>query len=438
LTNSNKSRFIVKGGKPLHGKVKVSGAKNSAPKLMIATLLTDEECILHNSPNKISDLIVNQSICKHIGSSIDAGADNLKIQTSQIKNTSIPGSLGNLTRNAVLLAGPLLNRIGDVVIPIPGGCKIGNRPLNFHIDSLKRLGSDVRIEGDYYHIRTDGLKGANIDLEYPSVGATENIIISSVLAKGRTMITNAAVEPEILDLIKFLQKMGAIIEIRTTREIIIEGVDKLYGAEHTIIPDRIQAASFACAGLASKGDVFIENARQDDLITFLNSVRRIGGKFIIHDDGIRFFYDGDLKPIVIETNVHPGFMTDWQQPFVILLTQANGISIVHETVYEERFGYVSELKKMGAEIELYDTCLGSSDCRFSNTHYFHSAVIKGPVTLHGAEINVPDLRAGFSYLIASVIAKGDSVVNGAVYIDRGYEDIDEKLKSLGAEIERVE
>jgi len=231
--------------------------------------------------------------------------------------------------------------------------------------------------------------------------------------------------------------MGAIIEISTDRKITIEGVEKLSGAEHSVIPDRNQAASFACAGLASKGDIFIENAVQDDLITFLNTVRKVGGKFEVKENGIRFFYGGEFNSIAIETNVHPGFMTDWQQPFVILMTQSKGISIIHETVYEERFGYVKELQKMGAEIELYDTCLGGLDCRFSNTHYFHSAVIKGPTPLHGAEINVPDLRAGFSYLVAGVIAKGESIVNGAIYIDRGYEDIDEKLRSLGAEIKRI-
>lgn len=230
--------------------------------------------------------------------------------------------------------------------------------------------------------------------------------------------------------------MGAIIEISTDRKITIEGVNKLHGAEHTVIPDRNQAASFACAGLASKGDIFIENAMQDDLITFLNTVRRVGGKYEVKDNGIRFFYDGDFNSIAIETNVHPGFMTDWQQPFVILMTQAKGISIIHETVYEERFGYVSQLKKMGSEIELYDTCLGGMECRFANTHYFHSAVVKGPTPLRAAEIDVPDLRAGFSYLIAGVIAKGESMVNGAIYIDRGYEDIDKKLKELGADIKR--
>ncbi|MBS1517365.1 MAG: UDP-N-acetylglucosamine 1-carboxyvinyltransferase [Bacteroidetes bacterium] len=433
----NNTKFLIKGGHPLHGRVKVSGAKNSATKLLVASLLTDEQCILHNSPNKISDLTITTDICKALGSIIEFDEDRLKVRSEKIKTAHIPEDLGNKNRIAILLAGPLLLRTGKAEIPIPGGCKIGSRPVNFHIDSLEKLGCNVAVKDNYFILEADKLTGNNIRLDYPSVGATENIIIASTLAQGRTVLTNAAVEPEIIDLIKFLQKMGAIIEINTDRKITIEGVDKLSGAEHFVIPDRNQSASFACAGLASKGDVFIENAMQDNLITFLNTVRRVGGKFEIMEKGIRFFYDGPFKSIPIETNVHPGFMTDWQQPFVILMTQANGISIVHETVYEERFGYVSELKKMGAEIELYDTCLGGLQCRFANTHYFHSAVIKGPTPLKAAEINVPDLRAGFSYLIAGVIASGESVVNGAVYIDRGYEEIDLKLRDLGAEIRRI-
>lgn len=431
------SKFIINGGKPLHGSVKVSGAKNSASKLLVATLLTDEQCVLHNSPNKISDLILTKQICETAGSKIRIDQDILNVITPKITSSYIEEDFGNKTRIAILLAGPLLIRTGKAEIPVPGGCKIGTRPVNFHIDSLEKLGCNVSIKDDYFLLETDGLKGSNIRLDYPSVGATENIIIASTLAKGRTVLTNAAVEPEVIDLIKFLQKMGAIIEISTDRKITIEGVDKLNGAEHFVIPDRNQAASFACAGIASKGDVFIENAIQDDLITFLNTVRRVNGKYQVKENGIRFYYDGDLKSIAIETNVHPGFMTDWQQPFVILMTQADGISIVHETVYEERFGYVNELKKMGAEIELYDTCLGGLDCRFANTHYFHSAVLKGPTPFHSAEINVPDLRAGFSYLIAGVIAKGESLVNGAIYIDRGYEEIDVKLRNLGADIKRI-
>lgn len=431
------SKFLINGGNPLHGKVKVSGAKNSASKLLVASLLTDGKCTLHNSPNKISDLILTKEICESLGSKITIEKDNLTSVTKKIINTHIEEVLGNKTRIAILLAGPLLLRTGKAEIPVPGGCKIGSRPVNFHIDSLEKLGCNVSVKDNYFILEADGLKGNNIRLDYPSVGATENIIIASSLAKGRTILTNAAVEPEIIDLIKFLQKMGAIIEISTDRKITIEGVNKLSGAEHNVIPDRNQAASFACAGIASKGDVFIENAVQDDLITFLNTVRKVGGKYEVKENGIRFYYDGELNSIAVETNVHPGFMTDWQQPFVILLTQAKGISIVHETVYEERFGYVTELQKMGAEIELYDTCLGGLQCRFANTYYFHSAVIKGPAPFHSAEINVPDLRAGFSYLIAGVIAKGESVVNGAIYIDRGYEDIDEKLRGLGAEIKRV-
>ena len=436
-SSQTNSKFLINGGQPLHGKVRVSGAKNAASKLFVASLLTDEKCVFHNSPHKISDLIITKKICGLLGTQFESDGDIRTAHTPEITSTHIPFEYGNLTRAAILLAGPLLLRAGEAKIPIPGGCKIGARPVNFHISALEKLGCNVQIDGDYYILKTDGLRGTNIHLDYPSVGATENIIIASTLAKGRTIISNAAVEPEIIDLIKFLQKMGAIIEISTDRKITVEGVDRLAGATHSVIPDRIVAASFAVAGLASKGDIFVEDARQDDLITFLNSVRRIGGKYEVEDNGIRFYYDGELKSIALETDVHPGFMTDWQQPFVILMTQATGISIIHETVYEERFGYVKELNKMGAEIELYDRCLGSLPCRFINSHYYHSAVVKGPVQLHGAEIEIPDLRAGFSYLIAGVIAKGESIVHGSIYIDRGYEEIDLKLKELGADIKRI-
>jgi len=432
-----KSRFLIKGGKPLFGKVKVSGAKNSATKLLVASLQTDEKCTFYNSPNKISDLSITSKLCEHLGSKIEIQDSVLITETKTLKTSSIPEDFGKLNRISILMAGPLLNRTGRAEIPIPGGCRIGSRPVNFHIDGLKKLGCNVSTKDNFYIFETDGLKGANINLEYPSVGATENIIIASTLAHGRTILTNAAVEPEIIDLIKFLQKMGAIIEISTDRRITIEGVKRLHGASHKVIPDRNQVASFACAGLASKGDIFVEDAIQDDLITFLNTVRRVGGKFEVEENGIRFFYDGQFRSVVIETNVHPGFMTDWQQPFVILLTQANGLSIVHETVYEKRFGYVEELNKMGAKIELFNTCLGRMPCRFVNTEYYHSAVINGPTPLKGAEITVPDLRAGFSYLIAGVIAEGETIVNGAIHIERGYEDIDQKLSNLGAEIIKI-
>lgn len=430
-------KFLIKGGRPLDGEVTVSGAKNSATKLIVSSLLSKEKSVLTNTPNKINDVIVTADICKIIGSDINTGGDRLEISTPDIKTSEVPVELGSATRTAILLAGPLLHRTGEAHIPIPGGCRIGSRPVNFHIDALVKLGCSVEMDDCFYNLKADRLKGANIKLDYPSVGATENILIAATLAKGRTNIFNAAVEPEIMDLIKFLQKMGAIIEISTDRRITIEGVDELEGANHRVIPDRNEAASFACAAIASKGNVLVKDAMQDDLITFLNTIRKVGGGYKVKENGIQFFYKNELSPIALETNVHPGFMTDWQQPFVILLTQAHGVSIIHETVYEKRFGYVTELKKMGAEIELFNTCLGSSNCRFANREYFHSAVVKGPTPLRGEEIIVPDLRAGMSYLIAGLIAEGETTVNGINYIDRGYENIDEKLKGLGAEIYRV-
>lgn len=436
INNDKNIRFLVKGGLPLYGKIRVSGAKNSATKILVASLLTKQKCVLHNSPNKISDLQVTAEICRHLGSNIIMNEDKLEIETKNVVNSDIPHNLKRLNRIPILLSGPLIHRIGKAEIPIPGGCRIGSRPVNFHLEGLKKLGCNIEEKDEYFILNADKLHGDNIYLDYPSVGATENLIIAATLAKGKTKIYNSALEPEIIDLIKFLQKMGAIIEINTDRKIFIEGVDELYGTEHEIIPDRNQVASFACAAVASKGDVTIENARQDDLITFLNALRRTGGKFLIDNNNIRFFYDGSIKPISIETDVHPGFMTDWQQPFVILMTQANGISIVHETVYEKRFGYVNEMKKMGANIELFNTCLGNLNCRFSNREYYHSAVILGPTPLKGAEIEIPDLRAGFSYLIAGIIAEGESLITGGQYIDRGYEDIDLKFKSLGANIKR--
>jgi len=434
---SRDSKFLIKGGKPLSGKIKVSGAKNSATKLIVASSLTDGVCKFSNSPNGINELLTTFNLCKIFGSELKTQNDILEIQTKKFLTNIIPEDYGNVNRISILFAGPLLNRTGEAIIPIPGGCKIGSRPVNFHIEGLKKLGCNVEIKDNFYILKADRLKGANIHLEYPSVGATENIIMASSLAKGRTTIHNSAIEPEIMDLIKFLQKMGAIIEINTDRKITIEGVDRLESASHRIIDDRNEVVSYAAAGIATQGEVFVENAKQDDLISFLNTIRRIGGGFEVTDSGIKFFYKGGLKPVSIETNVHPGFMTDWQQPIVILLTMAEGLSIIHETVYEKRFGYISELKKMGAEIELYNTCLGNGDCRFANSEYYHSAIVKGPTKLKGAEILVPDLRAGMSYLIAGLIAEGETLINGAYYIDRGYEFIDEKLKGLGAEIKRI-
>lgn len=430
--------YLIKGGVPLSGTVKLSGAKNSASKLIIASLLTDQPVHISNCPISTGDIIITKEICETLGSHFKKFEDNeVIIQTKSLSANTFSASLGVTNRIGVLTAGPLLSRVREAIIPKPGGDRIGKRPIDFHLSALVKLGAKVKEYKNFFEIKTSSLKGSNIQLPYPSVGATENIIMTACLAEGTTYLFNAAVEPEVIDLIKLLQKMGAVIDIMTDRKIVVRGVEKLNGARHKVIPDRLEAASIACCAIASKGDVTIQDAQQEDMISFLNSVRMLGADYEILDDGIRFFYKDKLKPIAIETNVHPGFMTDWQPPFTILLTQAEGVSIIHETVYENRFGYVAELKKMGANIELYNSCLGSSLCRFLNTNYFHSAVINGPSKLRADVITVPDIRAGFSYLIAALIAEGESKVRGVRHIERGYENIDLKLKQIGADITRI-
>ena len=259
-------------------------------------------------------------------------------------------------------------------------------------------------------------------------------LLAAVLAEGKTELSGAAIEPEIMDLVSVLQKMGAIISVDVDRTFRIEGVKELKGYTHTSLTDRIEAASWASAALATHGDIFVKGATQPEMMTFLNVFRKIGGEFDITDKGIRFWHPGgDLKPVAIETDVHPGFMTDWQQPLVVALTQANGLSIVHETVYENRFGFTKPLVQMGATIQLYRECLGSLPCRFQQRNYKHSAVIFGPTPLTGRDIDVPDLRGGFSHLIAALAAKGPSNVQGISLIDRGYADFRGKWR-LSAQI----
>ena len=361
------AKFLVQGAKPLHGSIRISGAKNAASKLIIASLLTDEPVHITNCPISIGEIKVTRRIIESLGAKFKKFSDNeVIVQTKKIQDISFSASLGLINRIGVLTAGPLLLRSGEAKIPKPGGDQIGARPINFHLDALIKLGATVKEHKDFYLLKAKKLIGTDITLPFPSVGATENIIITASLAIGKTTLHNAAIEPEIMDLIMLLQKMGAIIDVKTDRTIVITGVEKLCGAEHRVIPDRLEAASFACAAIASKGDVTIHDARHADMITFLNTIRLIGAEYEVLKDGIRFYYKGDLKPISIETDVHPGFMTDWQPPMTILLTQANGISTLHETVYENRFGYIKELNKMGAAIELTNDCLGTPCRRLSS------------------------------------------------------------------------
>lgn len=432
------STWVIEGGEPLRGEISVSGAKNSITKLLVASLLSEQPSHFSNVPD-IGDRDITQEMCAAVGAQVKAESPHrLEVHTPAITSDTISHELGNRNRLAIMMMGPLLHRRGRARIPVAaGGDQIGPRPVNFHLEGVQKMGARVQVQDGMYVIEADKLRGAEIVLDYPSVTTTENLLMTATLAQGRTTIRNAAIEPEVMDLVIYLQKMGAIIDYKVDRTFVVEGVSSLSGARHPLLPDRIVAASLGAAAVATRGDVFVRNARQQDLLTFLNTMRRVGGQFEVQEDGIRFFHNGKLQAIHLETSVHPGFMTDWQSPFLLLLTQAEGMSVVHETVFEDRFGYVKALQDMGAEIALYDSCLGHR-CRFSASSYKHSAVIKGPSKLKAAEVHVPDLRAGFTYLIAAIMAQGQSRVHGIDHITRGYENLETSLKNLGARIQAVQ
>jgi len=354
-----------------------------------------------------------------------------------VKTGEVPAVFSRKNRIPILMIGPLIHRFSEAKIPMLGGCKIGARSIEMHLEGFKKMGATVELQDGYYIVRANKLKGTVIHLDFPSVGATENLMLAAVKAKGTTMITNAAIEPEIVDTAKLLQSMGAIIHLDVNRTWVIEGVDELNGTEYSVIPDRMEAASFAIVAALTKGDIYVRGARQHDMISFLNALRKVGVPFVVEKSGIRFGYAKKYNPIVIETDTHPGFMTDWQQPFAMLLTQADGVSIIHETIFEDRFGYTKSLVDMGANIQLHSDCLGSKECRYKHQNFLHSCIISGPTKLKAADIVIPDLRAGFSYLLAGLMASGTSNITGVEHIERGYEDIIGKLQSLGADIKVI-
>jgi UDP-N-acetylglucosamine 1-carboxyvinyltransferase len=436
------SVITVNGGKPLSGRVDLKGAKNLVTKAMVAALLADSPSVLKDVP-KISDVDVVARLLELHGVSInfnDAGVMELDPRgVKHARMVDIDAHAGS-SRIPILFCGPLLHQLGEAFIPDLGGCHIGDRPVDFHLDVLRNFGAVIEKSQNGTRLTApNGLHGAKLSLPYPSVGATEQVLLTSVRAKGLTELSGAAIEPEIMDLIAILQKMGAIISVDTDRTIRIEGVETLNGYTHRALFDRNEAASWAAAALTTGGDIFVGGARQIEMTTFLNVFRKVGGGFDIEDDGIRFYQKGDdLHPVVIETDVHPGFMTDWQQPLVVALTQAKGLSIVHETVYENRFGFTDALVKMGAQIQIYRECLGGNPCRFGQMNFYHSAVISGPTELHGADIEVPDLRGGFSHMVAALTAKGVSNVSNSQLISRGYEHFLQKLSDLGADFSYAE
>ncbi len=436
------SELRVHGGMPLIGDITVRGAKNFVSKAMVAAVLGDGPSELRNVP-AIKDVRVVSDILRLHGVEVewdrDGGVVTMDPKHVESAHMAEVNAHAGSSRIPILMCGPLVHRLGEAFIPDLGGCHIGDRPIDYHLSILREFGASVdKLESGISITAPKGLTGTQVSLPYPSVGATEQLLLTAVRAHGKTELRNAAIEPEIMDLIALLQRMGAIISVDIDRVIRVEGVERLGGYTFTALPDRIEAASWASAALATRGDIYVRGAQQADMMTFLNTYRKVGGSFEIDDDGIRFRHPGtDLSPIVLETDVHPGFMTDWQQPLVVALTQAAGLSIVHETVYENRFGFTDALSEMGARIQVYRECLGGLRCRFGQKNFFHSAVISGPTPLRAADIEVPDLRGGFSHLIAALAAEGTSTVRGIELIYRGYENFTGKLEALGAKVETV-
>lgn len=432
----------IKGGVPLKGEVKAAGAKNAITKLLVASLLSDKRCTFYNVPN-IGEVEITVELCKAIGSEVhwDRQEGVIEIVTKDLKTTYVPQRFSGSNRIPILMIGALLGRTDeDIIVPTPGGDRIGKRPIDFHIHAFEKLGASIEYremkkEGAYFARAHHGLKGAIIHLPYPSVGATENTLMAACRAKGVTVIKNAAIEPEIIDLILFLQKLGVIVSVDVDRTIRIQDTKQFHEAEHTVVYDRIEAASIGLAAISTKGRVFVEGAQHQNMIAFLNKLREIGAGFDIKNHGIEFYYKNPLRGGVhIETDVHPAFMTDWQQPFVVLLTQTQGTSVIHETVHENRFGYTETLNSMGADIQTFTQCLGGRECRYASQNFHHSAIVKGATPLTSRDIAIPDLRAGFAYAMAALIAPDVSTISGLAYLERGYENIVHKLSSLGANI----
>ncbi|RRR76343.1 MAG: UDP-N-acetylglucosamine 1-carboxyvinyltransferase [Candidatus Viridilinea halotolerans] len=432
--------YRIQGGEAVVGEIRALGAKNFTTKAMVAALLGHSPTTLSNVP-PIGDVAITQEMLAAIGVGATTEGDTLTIDPAPLASAQVPIPDSGSNRIPILLLGALLHRFDEVAVPVLGGCRIGERPVDFHLNAIEQFGGTVTTtSAGYVARRRKRLHGTQIKLPYPSVGATETCLFLSVLAEGRSVIANAAIEPEIIELITMLRAMGAIIFTSAGREIRVEGVPQLWGTRVPILGDRIEAASWACLAGASDGDITVSGINPNNLGNFLAYFQQAGGGFELLDSTtVRFFRRGPLQPTVVETDVYPGFSTDWQQPFALMLTQANGISIIHETVYENRFGYLKALNALGANTQLTTHCLGGLPCRFRDANHEHSAIIVGPTPLRSAGniITIPDLRAGLAYIIAAAIAHGTSFIRGVPMLERGYGDVVPRLARMNLRIERV-
>lgn len=437
-------KFIVKGGSKIEGEITVSGAKNVAMKVVLAGLLTDKKIFVRKVP-LITSVSGTADLVKPLGVKVLIKSNHSMVVSGDGSGAyTIPLEFGGLYRTATMVIGPLLARFGRAVVPNPGGCRLGKRPVDRHIEGLRKMGAKIKYQDGYFYAQADKLRGIRYNFPKNTHTGTETLVLAAVLAEGETLLENSSEEPEVDDLIKLLNIMGAKVKRTKKREIIIQGVKKLMGAEFSIMPDRNEVVTFAVGALASGGELMIKGAHAVHLKSFLKEVELTGGDYqIINDNTIKFRYRGKLKPTHIITSPHPGFMTDWQAPWALLMTQANGQSSIHETIYEDRFSYVQELEKMGAKIKFY-TPMVNNPRRFYNFNWqdrqsdkFQAIKINGKTKLHNALLEVTDLRAGATLVLAAAVSYGESIIYGIEHIDRGYEKIEERLKSLNVNIRRV-
>lgn len=415
------TKLIVKGGVPLKGTVKISGAKNSSLPIIAASLLSDGINIIEDVPD-LEDVKVMCDVLEALGASIKKDKGTLKINSKNISEHEAPYDLVRKMRASFLVMGPLLARRGKAKISMPGGCAIGTRPIDLHLKGFSALGAEIIFGHGYIEASAPKLKGAKIYLDFPSVGATENILMAASLAEGKTIIENAAEEPEIVDLANCLNAMGAKIRGAGTDVIKVEGVKELRNVSHSVIPDRIEAGTFMVAAAITQGDVFIENVLPDHIKPVSAKLKEAGVFVREEQKGVHVRADGRPKSVDIKTLPYPGFPTDLQAPMMALMTLAEGTSVIIETVFENRFMHVDELKRMGANIKIQG----------------RTAVVEGKSYLSGAPVKATDLRAGAALVLAGLAAEGITYVDNVYHIDRGYERFEEKLSSLGADITRVD
>lgn len=407
----------------LSGTVKISGAKNAVLPAIAASLLTDEEIRLHNIP-LVKDVFTILTLMRGLGAEYSLDQESLTIQTKAILSDEASYEHVRAMRASILVLGPLLARHGKAIVALPGGCAIGSRPIDLHIHGLEKMGASISLEHGYIHAHAQKLHGTEIEFEKKTVGGTENLVMAASLARGETVLRNCSLEPEVVNLCQLLVKMGAKIDGIGEETIRIKGVDFLGGAEHEIIPDRIEAGTFLVVGALNQGEITLEGVQPEHLTTVIEKLRFSGTEILAdpqRKNVLKVRGSAEIRPQDVTTSPYPGFPTDMQAQFTVLMTQAEGTSIITETIFDRRFSHVNELLRLGANIEVFQD----------------KAIVKGKTPLSGAEVMASDLRASASLVLAGLIASGETVINDVEHLDRGYEKIEEKLKSLGAHIERI-